>query len=64
MRTTGSDDKTTHPGLTISVYRLDPATGQRTPLRPARHVPPADEPAFSLAFPPCECPRCAGRVNR
>ncbi|MFF4541058.1 hypothetical protein [Streptomyces aureus] len=46
-----------HPGLTITVYRVNPATMERTPVQ-SRSVPPAEEPAFSLAFAPCECSRC------
>lgn len=49
-----------HPGLTITVYRVDPKTMERTPVR-SRSLPPAKEPVFSLAFPPCECSRCTKR---
>lgn len=54
--TTERSDHITHPGLTIEVYRLDPVTGRRTPVRPRRSVPPADDPVMNLAFPPCQCP--------
>ncbi|CAM5246952.1 hypothetical protein GCM10010345_04370 [Streptomyces canarius] len=64
MTTTDGDGRVAHPGLTISVYRLDLVTGQRTQVRPPRHVPPSDELPLNLAFPPCECHRCAGQVNR
>ncbi|MEU9285950.1 hypothetical protein AB0D57_14800 [Streptomyces sp. NPDC048275] len=47
----------THPGLTIKVYRVNPETMERTPVC-SRSLPPADEAAFSMAFPPCCCPRC------
>lgn len=46
-----------HPGLTITVYRVDPETMERTPVC-SRSLPPADEPVFSMAFPPCRCFRC------
>ncbi|MFE2533062.1 hypothetical protein [Streptomyces sp. NPDC059371] len=55
MTDTSSDSL--HPGLTITVYRVDPVTMERTPVH-SRSLPPADEPSFSLAFPPCECSRC------
>ncbi|WP_328449870.1 hypothetical protein OG780_19345 [Streptomyces sp. NBC_00386] len=58
MTATGSDSM--HPGLTITVYRVDPKTMERTPVR-SRSLPPAKEPVFSLAFPPCECSRCTKR---
>ena len=55
MTDTGSDIE--HPGLTITVYRINGATLERTPMGSRTLLPPA-EPAMSLAFPPCECPRC------
>ncbi|WP_369243654.1 hypothetical protein [Streptomyces sp. R41] len=55
MTDTGSDSM--HPGLTITVYRVDPETMKRTPVY-SRSLSPADEPVFSLAFPPCRCFRC------
>lgn len=55
MTDTGSESA--HPGLTISVYRINPATLERTPVR-TRTLAPLDMPVMSLAFPPCECPQC------
>lgn len=53
---TDTGDKIEHPGLTISVYRINSTTLERT--RPVTRVlPAADEPVISLVFPPCECPR-------
>jgi hypothetical protein len=52
-----------HPGLRISVYRVDPRTMKRTPIR-AGTLPAADDVIFNMAFPPCECPRCRGTGNR
>lgn len=52
-----------HPGLTISVYRVDPRTLTRTPAV-ARMLPASEEPVMSLAYPPCACPRCAGPGKR
>ncbi|MEU9015374.1 hypothetical protein AB0D12_37800 [Streptomyces sp. NPDC048479] len=56
MTTTGSGKG--HPGLAISVYRVDPQTHVRTPVK-ARVLPAAEEPPFSMAYPPCDCPRCS-----
>ncbi|WP_143674238.1 MULTISPECIES: hypothetical protein [Streptomyces] len=55
MTDTGSDSM--HPGLTITVYRVNPETMERTPIR-SRALPPADQPVSSLAYPPCACSRC------
>ncbi|MFI1401083.1 hypothetical protein [Streptomyces sp. NPDC020681] len=55
MTTTGSGKE--RPGLAISVYRVDPETKERTPVK-ASVLPAADVLPFSLAYPPCSCPRC------
>ena len=55
MTDTGSE--TMHPGLTITVYRINPESLKRT-LIGSRVIPPADEAVISLAFPPCECLQC------
>ncbi|MFF1743239.1 hypothetical protein [Streptomyces mirabilis] len=55
MTDTGSDSM--HPGLTLTVYRVNPETMERTPVC-SRVLPPADEAVFSMAFPPCGCSRC------
>lgn len=52
---TGSE--ITHPGLTITVYRVNPETMKRTPAT-SRVLPASDHAEISLAFPPCKCPRC------
>ncbi|MEU9402960.1 hypothetical protein [Streptomyces sp. SID4985] len=54
---TTQGDEGSHPGLTIKVYRVNPETGQRTVVRPTRHVQPARDIPFSQSFPPCACPR-------
>ncbi|MFD5874001.1 hypothetical protein [Streptomyces sp. NPDC060322] len=55
MTTTGSG--TPQPGLTICVYRVNPQTGDRTPLK-QYETTPADGPMETVAYPPCTCPRC------
>lgn len=55
MTDTGSE--ITHPGLTVSVYRINPQTLERSPVH-TRTLAPLDEPVMNLAFPPCQCPRC------
>ncbi|MFF9324055.1 hypothetical protein ACF1AY_04980 [Streptomyces sp. NPDC014776] len=62
MTTTGSNGGM-HPGLTITIYRVNPQTLARTRPR-TRVIEPADGPAESLVFPPCECPRCSDRPDR
>ena len=45
-------------GMTIAVYRIDPA-GKRTTVRKRYDVHPANVPApLSAALPPCTCARC------
>ncbi|GAA3766706.1 hypothetical protein [Streptomyces chiangmaiensis] len=58
MTDTGSD--TAHPGLIITVYRVNPETLKRTPVS-SSVVPAANHVAMNLAFPPCECPRCRAK---
>ncbi|MEV6655024.1 hypothetical protein [Streptomyces sp. NPDC051219] len=53
----------THPGMTISVYRVGPRTFDRTPAV-ARVLPASEGPPMSLAYPPCACPRCTGTSPR
>ncbi|MGW2563180.1 hypothetical protein ACWCXB_28930 [Streptomyces sp. NPDC001514] len=57
MTTTGNG--ASHPGLAISVYRVNPETKVRTPVKECT-LPAADQPAFSLAYPACACARCLG----
>ncbi|MFF3817139.1 hypothetical protein [Streptomyces bluensis] len=59
--TTTERNQPDHPGLTIAVYRIDPVTLVRTPVRARRTVPPIDNPPLNLAFPPCRCPGCCAR---
>lgn len=51
-----------HPGLTVRVYRMNPATGQVTPVRSRTELPAAKEPAATWAWPPCSCPQCRGQA--
>jgi hypothetical protein len=60
---TTTDGGIAHPGLTISVYRVNPSTLDRTKAV-ERVLPAAEEPVMSHAFPPCECPRCTGTSLR
>jgi hypothetical protein len=48
-----------HPGLTFRVYRVDPITGKRTPVRQRTAVAAATEPLATSVWPPCRCPLCA-----
>ncbi|MFF3327820.1 hypothetical protein [Streptomyces sp. NPDC002889] len=61
MTTTGSG--TPNPGLTISIYRVDPRTLERSPAV-ARMLPASDEPVMTSAYPPCACPHCTGAGAR
>ena len=45
-------------GMTLSVYRLSPATGERTVLPNVDPSPVEQSAAGTLAYPPCACPRC------
>ena len=45
-------------GMTLSVYRLSPATGERTVLPNVDPSPIEQSAAGTLAYPPCACPRC------
>ncbi|MGW6458040.1 hypothetical protein ACWF94_19365 [Streptomyces sp. NPDC055078] len=58
MTTTG--DGTARKDLTISVYRVDPKTLDRTPVKSCV-LPPAEVPMMSQAYPPCRCTRCTDR---
>ena len=51
-----SSRATTHPGLTIGVYRVSP-TGDRTTVQPKHDVPAGTVPDNSL-WPLCTCKRC------
>lgn len=44
-------------GMTLSVYRLSPATGERTALPNVDPSPIEQSAAGMLAYPPCACPR-------
>ncbi|MGW1137931.1 hypothetical protein [Streptomyces zhihengii] len=55
--TTPQSDTPQH-GLTVSVYRADPETGDRTSVQEQRFLPADETPVMHLAFPPCACPRC------
>ncbi|MDQ0938474.1 hypothetical protein [Streptomyces sp. V1I1] len=57
MTTTGSGG--TGKGLSIKVYRVDRETNARTPVK-ACTLPAAKALPFSMAYPPCACPRCRG----
>ncbi|NUK10372.1 hypothetical protein HRW23_24620 [Streptomyces lunaelactis] len=61
MTTTGSGKE--RPGLAISVYRVDPETKERTPVK-ASVLPAAKALPFSMAYPPCACPRCSQACTR
>ncbi|GAA2247498.1 hypothetical protein GCM10010145_13290 [Streptomyces ruber] len=63
MTATSSDRFLWHPGLTVAIYRVNPRTLERTPVR-TTILPPADAPALDRGFPPCACPRCARRTDR
>ncbi|MFD6657470.1 hypothetical protein ACFWEB_20295 [Streptomyces parvus] len=54
MTTTGSD--VPRLGLTISFYRADNKTGDRTPIKQYETAPRSTVEA-SHVFPPCTCPR-------
>jgi len=44
--------------MTLQVYRVDAATGERTEL-PHVDPSPITLPAVTPVYPPCGCPRCA-----
>ncbi|MFI9772048.1 hypothetical protein ACIHJG_35085 [Streptomyces sp. NPDC052415] len=54
---TDTGGQAAHPGITVSVYRINPETLKRTHVS-SRKLPALDDPVLNLAFPPCECPRC------
>ena len=43
--------------MTLTVYRLNPTTGEQTEL-PHVDPSPLPSPGLTQAFPPCACPRC------
>ena len=45
-------------GMTLSVYRLSPDTGERTVLPNVDPSPIELGAAGTLAYPPCACSRC------
>lgn len=47
-----------HPGLTFRIYRVNPATLKRTPVRQRTAAAAATEPLVTSGWPPCRCPRC------
>ncbi|WP_156727321.1 hypothetical protein [Streptomyces apocyni] len=52
-----------HPGLTITVYRVNSGTMARTSGY-TRVLAPAERPPETLAYPPCECACCARKGTR
>lgn len=50
--------------MTLAVYRIDPQTGARTPVRSTHTVQPASVPDLSSQYPPCACPRHKGSESR
>ena len=48
------------PYMTIEVYRLNPATGEKTVIKPARVIE-AGEVLMTGEFPPCSCYRCRAK---
>lgn len=50
-----------HPGLTITVYRVDPATGARSGQQVTQVLRPSSAPLMSSTWPACDCKRCGGR---
>ena len=50
--------------MTIEVYRINPETGSRTPLRAKRTVKPANMPELGQKYPPCMCTRCVDSAVR
>lgn len=49
--------------MTITVYRVNLATGERTEVSRTRVAPDKDGsmPNSPLDFPPCSCPRCRAK---
>jgi hypothetical protein len=50
--------------MTIEVYKINPQTGARTPVRSKHTVKPADAPEVGQKYPPCSCPRCTSGADR
>ncbi len=48
------------PYMTIEVYRLNPETGEKTVIKPARTVE-AGEVLMTSEYPPCSCYRCRSK---
>ncbi|MFF3910130.1 hypothetical protein ACFYZJ_30085 [Streptomyces sp. NPDC001848] len=49
--------------MTIAVYRINPETGARTPVRAKHTVKPVEVPDATSGLPPCTCPRCNGSAQ-
>lgn len=49
-------------GMTLRVYRVQ-GDGRVTTVRERREIEPAEGPAWSMAYPPCACPRCGKRED-
>ncbi|MFI5792321.1 hypothetical protein [Streptomyces sp. NPDC051677] len=47
--------------MTISVYRINPETGVRTPVREKHTVKPVQMAEVGQKYPPCACTRCESR---
>lgn len=47
--------------MTIEVYRINPETGVRTPVRAQHTVKPLQVPEDSTRYPACMCTSCEGR---
>lgn len=56
------DEDLTAPALTITVYRVNPETGEETVIKPRRLVR-AKEPLIHSTWPMCACPRCLKTHN-
>lgn len=48
--------------MTLRVYRVQ-GDGRVTTVRERREIEPAEGPAWSMAYPPCACPRCGKRED-
>ena len=46
-----------HPGMTITVYKVDPTTGARSGQQTTTVQRPSEAPPMNSGYPPCECPR-------
>jgi hypothetical protein len=52
-----------HPGLTVTTWSVDPATGARTESQ-TRHLPAADGPMMDPRYPRCACPQAPACMSR